>query len=563
MVIDAGSSKRRVVVLGGGFAGVYTAKYLEKYCRRRSDIEIVLVNTENYFVFQPLLAEVVSGSIGILDTVSPIRRLLPRTTLYIREVEAIDVANNTVTLSPGFQPRSLQLQYDHLVIALGSVTDFRGMPGLHEHALPFKNLADAIRLRNHLIHVMEEAAIETDPDFKRQLLTFVVAGGGFSGTEVCAELNDFVRQLVRQYPSIDDSEIRVILVHSGSRVLERELPQSLSEYAQKIMCKRGIELMLETRLKTASPGAAVLKDGQRIPSRTIVSTVPSSPNPVVEALDVPKQRGRIEVDRFLAVKGYDNVWALGDCALVPNGDDFAPPTAQHAVREAKVAAHNLFAAISGGERKPFHFPGLGKMGSLGHHSAVAELIGGMRLSGLPAWFMWRTVYWMKLPGWVRKLKLGLAWALDVVIPPDTVQLRIGGSQGIAQAHYEQGEIIFRQGDLGDSLYIILEGEVEAVLESSEQPVVLGRLSAGEFFGEAALLNQRSRGATMRCATPVDVLVIRKNEFNTLAANLPELRKDFEAVMQERLADNRQRLDGTTPSEDVAAEPSLTPPGNAS
>lgn len=535
------SAVRRVVILGGGFAGVYTAKYLEHLCRRRTDIEIVLVNKENYFVFQPLLAEVVSGNIGILDTVSPIRRLLKRTRLFIREVDSVDLANRTVTLSPGFQPRAYTLPFDHLVVAMGSVTDFRNMPGLHEHALPFKNLADAIRLRNHLIHVLEEASIEPDTEFRRQLLTFVVAGGGFSGVEVCAELNDFVRHVGRQYSTIDPKQIRVVLIHTGERILERELPQSLSEYAQRKIQQRGVELLLKSRLKTATPGAAVLANGERIPTRTLVSTVPSSPNPLVESLDLPKQKGRIEVDEFLAVKGRENLWALGDCAVIPCGKDFAPPTAQHAVREAKIAAHNIFAALAGGTKKQFAFAGLGKMGSLGHHSAVAEMLGKFHLSGWPAWFLWRTVYWWKLPGIVRKTKLGVSWALDVLFPPETVQLKLAGSEGIAQSHFEPGEIIFKQGDLGDSLYILLSGQVEVVREDAGGEKVIAKLNAGDYFGEAALLNNRTRGATVRCASCVDVLAIRKEEFHTLAANLPELRKNFETVSQQRLEKLQQHI----------------------
>ncbi|HTN76166.1 MAG TPA: FAD-dependent oxidoreductase, partial [Pirellulaceae bacterium] len=314
-----GQTKRRIVVVGGGFAGVYTAKYLSQMARRRDEIEVVLVNRENYFVFQPLLPEVVSGNIGILDTVSPIQRLVPHAQLYVRDVQGIDLAARTVTLSPGFHPRELVLHYDHLVLALGSVTDFRDSPGLFEHALPFKNLADALRLRNHLINVLEEANIEENPILKQQLLTFVVAGGGFSGVEVAAELNDFVRQACRQYKRIEPKMIQVILVHSGKRVLEREMDESLGLYAQRILAKRGVQLMLNSRLRAASPDAAILGDGHRISTKTLVSTVPSSPHPLIEALVLPKEKGRVKTDATLAVLESDHLWAAGDCALVPCG----------------------------------------------------------------------------------------------------------------------------------------------------------------------------------------------------------------------------------------------------
>src|ERR1044072_7444043 len=211
-------ARKRVVILGGGFAGVYTAQYLEKALGRRDDFEITLVNKENYFVFQPMLPEVISGSIGLLDTVSPIRRLLPPTNLHVRDLESIDLHNKTVTTSPGFRPPPHVIAYDYLVFALGNVTDFRGFRGLPEHALPFKNLADAFYLRNHVIRALEEAAIEDhDMELRRQLLTFVVAGGGFSGVEVAADLNDFVREVAKNYRGLDPREIRAVLVHFQDR----------------------------------------------------------------------------------------------------------------------------------------------------------------------------------------------------------------------------------------------------------------------------------------------------------------------------------------------------------
>ncbi|MFN5734297.1 MAG: NAD(P)/FAD-dependent oxidoreductase, partial [Planctomyces sp.] len=235
------SDRIRIVILGGGFGGVYTAMHLERLLRRDSRVEIALVNRENYFVFQPMLAEVVSGNIGLLDTVSPISRLIPRCRLYVREVESVDLEARSVTLAPGFRPQPLVLQYDHLVLAAGTVTDFRGMTGLQQHAMPFKTLADAVRLRNHLINVLHEADIESDEMRRQQLLTFVVAGGGFSGVEVAAEMNDFLRAAAARLHTDLSREVRVLLVHSGQRILERELSESLGLYAQKILQGRGVE----------------------------------------------------------------------------------------------------------------------------------------------------------------------------------------------------------------------------------------------------------------------------------------------------------------------------------
>ncbi len=525
--------KKRIVILGGGFGGLYTARFLERALRQREDFEILLINKENYFVFQPLLAEVVSGNIGILDTVSPIRRLLKRTDLHVREVESIDIHQQTITTTPGLRPQPNIIHYDYLVLALGNVTDFRGLRGLPEHAIPFKTLGDALFIRNHIIHALEEAAIEHEnADLRKQLLTFVVAGGGFSGVEVVAELNDFIRDVIRNYRQLDPREVRVVLLHALDRILP-ELDEKLALYAQKILQKRGIEILLNTKLQAATGDGAVLDGGMHIPMRTLISTVPSSPNPLIDALDLPKERGRLKTDSGLQVQGAENVWALGDCALVPlAGGGFCPPTAQFAIRQAKTAAHNIVVAIRGGEKKSFQFKELGKLGALGHRTAVAQMF-GVNVSGFLAWFLWRTIYLMKLPGWGRRLKVAASWTFDLILPPDLVQLKLDQSKGISHEHFEAGQDVFQQGDLGDRIYIIASGRAEVLRHEGAREVLLAELGPGEYFGEMALLNQTTRNATIRCVAPLDVLSIHKREFNLLAANLPAMRETFEEVMKTR------------------------------
>jgi NADH:ubiquinone reductase (H+-translocating) len=532
--VSTNTKKPRIVILGAGFGGVYTALDLEKALGARDDYEIVLVNTENYFVFQPMLPEVISGTIGLTDVVSPLRRLLPRTDIHIREVESVDLEKKTVTTSPGFQPHAHVIPYDHLVVGLGTVTDFRGLPGLPEHAMPFKNLGDALALRNHVIRALEEASIERhDMELRRQLLTFVVAGGGFSGVEVAAELNDFVRGVARSYGRIDPSEIRVILLHALDRILP-EMDESLALFAQRILGRRGVELRLNTRLASATGNAAILADGETIPTRTLVSTVPAFPHPLLEALPLPKAKnGRLLTDGHLQVEGTSDVWAVGDCARIANPDGtVAPPTAQHATRQAAVAAHNILAAIRGGRKRVFDFKGLGKMGSLGHHSAVAEVL-GVKLSGFLAWWVWRTIYLMKMPGWGRRLKVASAWTLDLILPPDLVELRFGRSQGMSQEHFEPGQDVFQQGDLGDRLYIILGGEAEVRRSEGGHETVLAHLGPGQCFGEMALVNMAKRNATVRCLAAMDVLSLPRKDFAVLSANLPDLRQSFERLAGER------------------------------
>jgi NADH dehydrogenase len=524
----------RILILGGGFGGVYTAMALERHFKRDPSVEIGLVNKENYLVFQPMLPEVISGSIGLLDTIAPIRRLCPHTNLYTRTVEDIDLKNRVVTTSAGFRPRPYMLEYDHLVIALGNQTSFAGQPGLEEHALPFKYLGDALLLRNHIIHALEEADIEPDETVRRSLLTFVVAGGGFSGVEAVAELNDFVREGARSFRNVRASEIRVVLLHAGPLILP-ELPESLAQFAQRILTRRGVELRLNTKLGGATGDYAILHTGERIPTKTVVSTVPSAPNPLVAALPFAKDRGRIVVNQFLEVPDHPGVWAIGDCAAVPDvtTGQLCPPTAQHATRQAKQCGDNIAATLRGGTKKPFAFKALGKLGALGYHSAVAEIM-GVRVSGLLAWFLWRSIYLMKLPGLDRKLRVASAWTLDLFLKADIVQLKTDKAGGFGREHFEADEVVFRQGDRGDRLYIVVDGEAEVVREEpGAAPVVLATFKTGDCFGEMALVSDQPRNATVRSRTRLNVLTVDREAFHALFAHLPPLRSVFQMLIEQR------------------------------
>lgn len=518
---------KKIVILGGGFGGVYTAQYLEKHIDH-NQFELILVNKDNYFVYQPMLSEVVAGSVGMFDTVSPLRRLLRKTHIYIREIEKIDLEGRKVILTPQFTHTPTILSFDHLILALGNVTDFRGNPGLHEHALPFKNLADALLIRNRIIDAIDAAAVESDPTLRKQLLTFVVGGGGFSGTEIGAEINDFARKLCKDYP-IDPEEIHVVLVHSKERLLDPELPESLGLFAGKILTRKGVEIRYKTMLLTATPEEAILSDGTRIFSKTIISSVPSNPNPLIEELSLPKLKGRLLTNPYMQVQGYETIWALGDCAIIPIEKEFSACTAQFAIREAKQLGKNLIAHLQSKPKKAFSFKALGLLGALGHRCAVAEIL-GFKFSGFFAWILWRFIYWLKLPGFDRKFKTAVSWFVELLIPTDAVQLKMAPSAAIMQVHYEPGEIIFNEGDSGDYLYIITEGEVEVYNQAKGH---LAYLKKGEFFGEMALLDQKARSATVKCTKPTNVLALRKKDFGALIANFSHLREHFQETERQR------------------------------
>ena len=547
-------AKQRILILGGGFGGVYTAKTLEKYLGEQDDYEILLINKDNYFVYQPMLAEIISGHVGIFDTVSPLRSLLPKTDIITREVESIDLVNKKVITSPGFKPVKSEYSYDHLVFAMGNVTDFRGMTGLTQHALRFKYLSDALMLRNHIIRTLEEAAVETNPRLKEALMTFVVAGGGWSGVECIAEMNDFVRKAAKKYRNIDPEKIRMVLLQSDTRIL-REMEESLALLAQKVLEKNKVEIRLNTKLAAATGDEAILNTGERIPTKTLVSTVPGSPNPVIEVLDLPKGVGRggksnhkIKSTLEMQVEGSDHLWAIGDCAQIPEPDDetgtvFCPPTAQHACREGELCAKNIVAAIRGDEKQQFEFKGLGQMGALGHQSAVAQLNLGfmnVKVSGFIAWIMWRAVYLMKLPGWDRQVRTLSAWVIGSFLPVDTVQLRLEPREGVVEEHYEPGQFVFDQGDLGDRLFIIIKGRVEIVKNDNRVSKKLAELGPGSYFGEMALLveGQATRVAGVRAIEPLDVLSVPKHDINALVDHLPALRESFDHVIKQRVLDNK-------------------------
>lgn len=534
---------KKIVILGGGFGGVYTALHLEKILRKyRDSIEIVLINRENYFTYQPMLAEVVGGSIDILDSVTCLRSLLKHTSIFIREIKEIDLENKEITLSPNFNHKDVIINYDHLVLGLGSVTDFRSSPGgICEHALPFKDLSDAVALRNRIIDVIETAAQETDPEERRTLLTFVVGGGGFSGVEVVAEINDLARAKAKSYKTINPDEIRVVLIHSKDRLVDKELSPSLGNYCGKLLQKRGIEVMFGRKLVSATPYEALLDDDERIKSRTIVSTVPSLSNPLIEALDVEKNKGKVICNSELQVQGQEDIWAIGDCAQIPESpkkDTPSPPTAQFATRQAKVLAHNIKCSILGGKKRLFSFKSLGQMAALGHRKAVGEVL-GLKLSGVIAWFLWRFIYLMKIPGIGAKIRISFSWLLDMIIPSDTVQLKAKHKAGFDKLHYAKGETIFQAGDVGNHLYIIAKGSVEVVKEGK----TITTLKEGDFFGEMALMSQKKRTATIQACEACKILAIKKDDFEVLMTHFSELKENFTKIEHERIAGLKRLIEG--------------------
>jgi NADH:quinone reductase (non-electrogenic) len=413
--------RKRIVILGGGFGGLYAALRLEKTLARDPDVEILLVNRENFFLFTPMLHEVAASDLDLTHIVNPVRKLLKRVQFFDGDVDDIDLPGRKVVVSHGAEHHAHELEYDHLVIALGSITNFFNLPGLQERALTMKSLGDAIYLRNKLISHLEEADFECCAHKRQALLTFVVAGGGFAGVETIASLNDFVREALRFYPNLREAMLRVVLVHPGSVILP-ELGEQLGAYAQQKLAARKVEIRLNTRVTGISESGVELSDGSALPTKTLVWTAGTSPNPLLEKLPCPKERGRLLVNECLEVPEWPGVWAVGDCALVPDrrSGKFCPPTAQHALREGKVLAENLVATIRGGRKKPFEFTTIGQLATIGRRTGVANIM-GVNFSGFLAWWLWRTIYLGKLPRVEKKVRVALDWTLDLLFSKELVQ----------------------------------------------------------------------------------------------------------------------------------------------
>jgi NADH:ubiquinone reductase (H+-translocating) len=415
--------KTRILILGGGFAGLHAAIHLDETLARHPGVQITLINRDNFFLFTPMLHEVAASDLDLTNIVNPVRQLLRRVNFFAGEVEAIDLELKQVRVSHGFDQHHHDLPYDHLVIGLGSITNFFNLPGLEDRALTMKSLGDAIQVRNRLIALLEEADTECCADIRGPLLTFVVAGGGFAGVETIAAVNDFVRHAVRFYANLQEDMLRVVLVHSGPVILP-ELGDQLGKYAQKQLARRRVEIQVMTRVSGLTERGVELSTGEMIETKALIWTAGTSPNPVLLALPCAKEHGRLKVDENLQVPNWPGVWALGDCALIPDvkTGGYHPPTAQHALREGKLLAHNLTAAVRSGAMKPFSFSTIGQLAAIGQRAGVARIF-GINFSGFMAWWLWRTIYLSKLPRFEKKLRVALDWTLDLIFGKDLVQFQ--------------------------------------------------------------------------------------------------------------------------------------------
>jgi len=419
---------KQIVIVGGGFAGTTLATELERCLP--SGHRLVLISEESYTTFNPMLAEVVGASVFPEHVVAPIRQMLDasRGSQFIMGLTtAVDRERRMVTVTTLAGPR--EIQYEHLVLAFGTRANLELVPGLAQHALPLKLVGDAMFIRNRVLQRVACIELEHDPQVRARLGHFIVIGGGFSGVEVAGELEDFLRGALRFYPRVHRSELRVTLLQDIDRLLP-ELPESLGRAAARSLTSRGIDVRLMTRASEVTARGVSLAGGGQLAAGTVICTIGTRPNPLVERLGLTLQRGRIETEPDLRVRGAANMWAIGDCASVRNqmaDGAVAPPTAQFAIAEARLLARNIVDTLAGRSTQAFGYVSKGMMATTGHFKGVAQAF-GINLSGLAAWLLWRAYYLSRMPTLGRKFRIWVEWTWGMFFAADITHLRFTRSQ---------------------------------------------------------------------------------------------------------------------------------------
>src|SRR4051794_31864981 len=412
----------RIVIAGGGFGGLYAARTLERVLPAHS-AKITLVNDVNFMLYTPLLPGAAAGTLEPRHVVVPLREELKQTDLRLGRVTGADPQRNTISVDT-IEGHTEEIEYDHLIVALGSVSRTLPIPGLAQHAIGFKTLSEAIALRNRVLLSFEMAETLEDDERRAAYLSYVFVGGGYSGVEGLAELQDFASDVIDLYPRCRVQGMRWMLVEAAERPM-MEVPPKLSDFTVRELKGRGIEFRIGQTVEQVPDRSVTLSTGEVVPTRTVVWTAGVKPHPVVQNLGLPlNDKGRIEADRFMQVPGHDNVWAIGDAAAVPDParkGQPSPPTAQHGLRQGRAAAKNVAAAMGRGRRRPFRYRTLGVFVDLGRHQAVASTL-GIRWRGFPAWFLARSYHLYAMPGFRRQLRLVTDWTVDLLFPRDASEL---------------------------------------------------------------------------------------------------------------------------------------------
>jgi NADH dehydrogenase len=548
------ASRPHVLVLGGGYVPITLTRELRRPVER-GELDLTVVSRNNFHTYSGFIGEMITGRIGPSSMLSPVRRIFAPARVHVAEIESIDLDERKVVTSRHLDGARFELGYDHLVLCLGSTESIDAYPGLAEHAFKLKSFTDCLQLKNHVLEMFELADIELDPAERRRLLTFVVVGGGYAGTEIAGELADLVRLLTkREYAGIKREECRVLIVHPGATLLPELYGSGTTEgqgrgksyaklvdFATRHMRELGVELTLETRVEGATPLDVYLSNGEHVPTRTIVSAVGTQAPPLFDTIEIPRDpRGRARADACLRVEGFENVWTAGDCAAVPHPDGgTCPPVGIYALKHGARLGKNIRRVIQGKEPEPFRYPGLGQGVSIGGRTAVGELK-GVPIRGFLAWVVWRAMHYYYFPSWDRRLRLLADWSISPLAGRDIVQLSRGdhGEYEIRHHVYQPGQVIAERARPVRHVHVIVEGEVELVLGEE----IVENLRAGDHFGRKSI--ELSRADTARARTLVRTVALRADQANELQDMLLSTERIvartglFQTVGEEDLPDSR-------------------------
>ena len=527
----AGNKPPRVLVLGGG----YVAKGFVRSAApaiRRGLVDVTVIDQDNYQFFHGLVAELIVGRIGGMNALSPARRIFRPAHVHIAHIESIDLEGRVVHMSRSIDGAVYSLDYDHLVLGVGSVDNVELYPGLGEHAFKLKSFDDCFRLRNHIITMFELADIERDPEERRRLLTFFVAGGGYAGTEVAAEIADLTRELCgKEYPGVGTHECRVVIVQPGPHILPELYGaggkhfRKLVEYATRHVTKIGVEMMTDTFVTAASPNEVSLSNGRRVPTRTIISAVGTKPSPLLSGLDLPRDvRGRVKTDRFVRVEGFENVWGGGDCAAVPERrGGYSPPRATFARQHGMTAGHNIVASVTGRPLKEYSYRSVGQGVPLGRRRAVGDLY-GVPIKGAVTWFILRGFLLYFIPSWDRRLRVLADWLLAPIVGRDIVEADIADADDYELSHelFQPGEVIVSEGRPGRYVHVIVEGEVDLVTTTNGEEQVIATLKAGDNFGH--VWRDEAASESAKAKTVVKTVSMRTDQTRRIQQLLASLGK---------------------------------------
>ncbi len=537
---------KKIIILGGGFAGIYTAKNLQNFYIK--DYEIELISDNNYFIFQPLLPEVASGTIYSSDAVTPIRQMLKGIKYRNAEIESIDFDNKQISILQGFKKSSHKLSYGHLVIALGQISNLDIVKGLKDHAFTMRSLQDAYDLRNHILGCLELADVTTNMELRKRLLNIVVIGGGFSGVETIGEIKEMVDRLIPYYNSIERSDLNFHIVEYANQLLP-DMDQNVGEYTLKKFIKNNIHVHLNTSLEEVTQYQIFLSDRSKIETHTVISTIGSTVSKLIKDSNIELQHGKIITNKYLKVDGLENVWAAGDAALIPNKDKknmlykqgkvaYAPPNAQFAVRQGKLLAQNIKNYIFKKQLKEFQYSSKGSLASLGSRDGVGKIY-FLTLKGFLAWFIWRVFYLSFLPSFATKIRVLTGWIVEFLVPRNAVMTRALKNDAVSYQNFKKGDLVFKEGMIADGFYIVLKGSFKNTFKNTNSGKEFTKLyKKNDHFGARVILSGTRRTGTIEALEDSKVVKIDRETFKVINNHFLPFNKYFNDYIKE----NFKKLD---------------------